>query len=122
MSRRSTKGRTWQTLQGRERRTELFRNGRRYRSNGLTIVSHPDLVSPQTVPAVMVVPARGHRLAVARNRSRRRGRALIDSRQHSIRTDASFALILAPGRRSWEEELTHFDRLLHRAGLVSENR
>lgn len=121
MSRRSTNGRTWHTLQGRAHRSELFRRGRRYRSNGLTIVSHPELASPDSKPAVMVIPARGHRLAVARNRSRRRGRALVDIRQQQIRRDARFALILSPERRSWEEELTHFDRLLQRAGLFSEN-
>lgn len=67
---------------------------------------------------IVVIPAKGHRRAVDRNRAKRCGKELFRLTKNDIKSGSDLAIVLYPGDYSYSDRQAQLKSLLQRANLL----
>lgn len=96
----------------------VFRSGDQYRGNGMKLFVMPN---HGPINRVVVVPAKGFRTAVARNRCRRHGKEAYRALKNELETGFDLVVLCYTGDYSFAERQTELSRLLEKASLLQEH-
>ena len=102
-------------LQTRAEIDRVFASGTAAGCKGMRLVAAPN---DEGIVRVSVIPARGHRNAVARNRTKRLGREAFRLIKHRILPGHDVVIICYPGTHTFADRQQQLDGLLSRLQLL----